>query len=106
MIDNSHYAVSTSRYDFTELADIYNRAREDYIVPMPMNAKRMQEYVASYDVSLDSSLVAIAKDDEDIDGICMLGVRDERSWITRLGVIPMRRRRKSGEFLMRAEMDE
>jgi ribosomal protein S18 acetylase RimI-like enzyme len=106
MMDNSHYAVPTSRYDFTELADIYNRAREDYIVPMPMNAKRMQEYVSSYDISLDSSFVAIAKDDEEVDGICMLGVRDNRTWITRLGVIPSRRRRRSGEFLMRAEMDE
>jgi ribosomal protein S18 acetylase RimI-like enzyme len=101
-----HYAVPTSRYNFTELADIYNRAREDYIVPMPMNAKRMQEYVSAYDVSLDSSVVAIAKEDDEIDGICMLGVRDDRTWITRLGVIPMRRRRRSGEFLMLAEMDE
>jgi ribosomal protein S18 acetylase RimI-like enzyme len=106
MMDSLHYAVPTSRYDFNELADIYNRAREDYIVPMPMNAKRMQEYVSSYDISLDSSFVAIAKDDEDVDGICMLGVRDNRTWITRLGVIPSRRRRRSGEFLMRAEMDE
>lgn len=106
MMDTSHYAVPTSTYDFTQLADIYNRAREDYIVPMPMNPKRMQEYVSSYDISLDSSFVALAKDDEEVDGICMLGVRDERTWITRLGVIPSRRRRKSGEFLMRAEMDE
>lgn len=105
-MDVLHFTVPTSRYDFNEMADIYNRAREDYIVPMPMNAKRMQEYVSSYDIALDSSFVAIAKDDEEVDGICMLGVRDERTWITRLGVIPLRRRRKSGEFLMRSEMDE
>jgi ribosomal protein S18 acetylase RimI-like enzyme len=106
MIAKLQYAVPTSTYDFTQLADIYNRAREDYIVPMPMNAKRMQEYVSSYDIALDSSFVAIAKDDDEVDGICMLGVRDERTWITRLGVIPTRRRRRAGEFLMLEEMDE
>lgn len=106
MMDDLHYALPTSRYNYNELADIYNRAREDYIVPMPMNAKRMQEYVTAYDISLESSFVAVAKDDEELDGICMLGIRDDRTWITRLGVIPMRRRRKSGEFLMRAEMEE
>ena len=106
MIAKLQIAVPTSRYDFTQLADIYNRAREDYIVPMPMNAKRMQEYVAAYDISLDSSFVAIAKEDEEVDGICMLGLRDERSWITRLGVIPTRRRRRAGEFLMLEEMEE
>lgn len=105
-MDDLHYTVPTSRYNYNELADIYNRAREDYIVPMPMNAKRMQEYVSAYDIALDSSFIAVAKEDDEMDGICMLGVRDERTWITRLGVIPLRRRRKSGEYLMRSEMDE
>lgn len=102
----SQYAVPTSRYSYKELAEIYNQARVDYIVPMPMNAKRMEEYVSAYDIDLDASLVAIAEDDQQPNGICMLGVRDERTWITRLGVIPERRRRKSGQFLMEAEIEE
>ena len=99
-------AVATSAYTFDDLAMIYSDARTDYIVPMPMNGKRMGEYVAAYDVDLNASLVAIDPDDNAPNGICMLGVRDNRTWITRLGVIPERRRRKSGEFLMRAEIEE
>lgn len=105
MTDSPHKAVSTSQYNFTELADIYSRAREDYIVPMPMNARRMEDYVTAYDVDLASSFVAMDTEDDEINGICMLGVRDDRTWITRLGVIPDRRRRRSGLFLMEAEIE-
>lgn len=101
-----HHAAPTSQYTYTELADIYNRAREDYIVPMPMNARRMEEYVTHYDISLDASMVALDNEDDEPNGICMLGVREDRTWITRLGVIPVRRKRKAGEFLMRTLIDE
>lgn len=106
MIDSPHDAIPTSEYSYEELADIYNRAREDYIVPMPMNARRMKDYVTDYDVDLDSSFVAVDKEDGDFNGVCMLGVRGNRTWITRLGVIPVRRRRRSGLFLMEAEIAE
>lgn len=101
-----HQAVPTENYDYKQLADIYNQARVDYIVPMPMNAKRMKEYCEAYDVDLEASLIAKDREDGEVNGICMLGVRDNRTWITRLGVIPHRRRRRSGQFLMRAEIDE
>jgi ribosomal protein S18 acetylase RimI-like enzyme len=97
--------IPTSHYSFAELADIYNQARVDYIVPMPMNAKRMEDYVRTYDIDLNLSLVAIDREDEHPNGICMFGVRADRGWITRLGVIPERRRRKTGEFLMRQLID-
>src|SRR5690606_19423524 len=106
MSDIFHQALATSHYNYAELADIYNRAREDYIVPMPMNARRMEEYVTAYDIDLDASFVAVDTEDGEINGICMLGVRDDTTWITRLGVIPERRRRKSGLFLMEAEIEE
>lgn len=92
--------VPASRYSFEELAEIYNAARVDYIVPMPMNARRMEEYVHNYNIDLEISLVAVDGDDSLPNGICMFGVRGERGWITRLGVIPERRRRRTGEFLM------
>lgn len=106
MTDTPHEAVPTSQYSFDELADIYNRAREDYIVPMPMNARRMKEYVSAYDIDLDASFVAVDKEDGEVNGVCMLGVRGRRTWITRLGVIPVRRRRRAGLFLMDAEIEE
>jgi ribosomal protein S18 acetylase RimI-like enzyme len=103
--DTINRGVPTSQYTFDELADIYNQARVDYIVPMPMNGRRMREYVTYYSIDLDASLVAIDKRDSLPNGICMLGVRDDRTWITRLGVIPHRRRRHSGQFLMDALLD-
>jgi ribosomal protein S18 acetylase RimI-like enzyme len=99
-------AVTTDEYDYDDLAMIYSDARTDYIVPMPMNGKRMKQYVLAYDIDLSTSIVAVDPDDDEVNGICMLGVREDRTWITRLGVIPHRRRRKSGEFLMRAEIEE
>lgn len=103
---SAHVAVPTSRYTDAELAEIYNQARVDYIVPMPMNARRMREYIDHYDIDLDASMVAIDEDDGEPNGVCMLGIRDERTWITRLGVIPERRRRRAGQFLMDVMIDE
>jgi N-acetylglutamate synthase-like GNAT family acetyltransferase len=67
---------------------------------MPMNATRLQEYVETYDVSLEHSFVAMTKDG-DMLGVAMLGLREDRAWITRLGVIPNTRRHGVGETLMR-----
>lgn len=103
--NTGHIAVACSQYTFDELAAIYNDARTDYIVPMPMNGRRMREYVLHYDIDLDHSFVDIDPQDQLPNGICMMGLRDERCWITRLGVIPARRRRRGGEFLMRAELE-
>jgi ribosomal protein S18 acetylase RimI-like enzyme len=97
-------AVPAARYAFDRLSEIYNAARVDYIVPMPMNAKRMEEYVRSYDVRLDESLVSLDEEGQP-NGICMFGERGDRGWITRLGVIPERRRHRTGEFLLRAIVD-
>lgn len=102
---SAYRAVPTSAYSFQELADIYNQTRIDYIVPMPMNAKRMAVYVGSYDINLDASIVALDSDDEPT-GIGMLGVRRERAWITRLGVLPYKRGHHLGHFLMEALLEQ
>ncbi|MCS7069886.1 MAG: GNAT family N-acetyltransferase, partial [Anaerolinea sp.] len=92
-------AVSAAHFSFDELAAIYNQTRVDYIVPMPMNGKRMEEYVRWYDVDLASSVVTI-NSDGDIAAIGMLGLRGARAWITRLGVIPRRRQHGLGQFTL------
>lgn len=98
-----NHSVPASHYTFEQLADVYNQARVDYIVPMPMNAKRMQEYVLHYDIDLEGSLVSL-NDAQEETGIGMLGIRGDdtlrRGWITRLGVLPYRRGYKIGQFLM------
>src|SRR2546423_6025746 len=88
--------VAASAYNFDTLAEIYNQARVDYIVPMPMNGKRMAEYVHNYDVDLDMSLIACNTDGEPC-GLIMAGLRRDRSWVTRLGVIPHKRRAHVGQ---------
>ena len=92
-------ARPASEYSDKQLADIYNQARVDYIVPMPMNGKRMREYIDNYDIDLDLSIVAINPQGIEA-GIGMLGVRGNRSWITRLGVVPNNRGLHLGQFLM------
>ena len=91
--------VRASEYSFAELARIYSETRVDYLIPMPMNARRMEEYVRHYDVQLESSYVALSSADEEM-GIGMLGRRENHSWITRLGVMPDQRGHQVGQFLV------
>jgi ribosomal protein S18 acetylase RimI-like enzyme len=89
--------LPASGFSIDDLTAIYNQTRVDYMVPMPMNAARLAEYISVYDVDLDHSLVA--KQGDEMRGVAMLGVREGRAWITRLGVIPTTRRTGVGEAL-------
>ncbi|MBA3871200.1 MAG: GNAT family N-acetyltransferase [Chloroflexota bacterium] len=93
--------VPASSFSADELAEIYNAGRVDYIVPMPMNAKRIQNYVRTYDIDLDASVIILDSDNQPA-GLGMLGVRDDRGWITRLGIIPAKRRAGMGMCMMQA----
>lgn len=90
--------IPASTFSYEELTEAYNHTRVDYLVPMPMNAKRLREYVETYDIDLEASAVAV--DGNEILGLGMLGVRRGRAWITRLGVIRSQRRRGAGDILM------
>ncbi len=92
-----------SEFSIEALVDIYNQTRMDYIVPMPMNAARLEEYIHTYNVRLEYSAVAVS--DGQVLGLSMLGVRPRHTWVTRLGVIPVLRRRGTGESLMRHHID-
>lgn len=87
-----------SEFTVEELTNAYNQTRVDYIVPMPMNARRLREYIHNYDVDMERS--AVATMDGHILGISMLGVRPGRCWCTRLGVLPVKRRRGTGRLLV------
>lgn len=91
--------LPASRFTIDQLTAAYNQTRVDYLVPMPMNAARLSEYVDLYDVDLDHSYVAV--DGDDILGLGMLGVRRGRAWVTRLGVLPTNRRAGVGEAISR-----
>lgn len=97
--------IPASHFTFEQLTAIYNQTRVDYMVPMPMNAARLAEYVATYDVNLDYSLVAATPDGEML-GVAMLGLRAGRAWLTRLGVIPNTRRNGVGQALVAGLMEQ
>jgi ribosomal protein S18 acetylase RimI-like enzyme len=105
LINTAIKLVPVSRFNYEQLAAIYNQTRVDYMVPMPMNAARLAEYVKTYDVNLDYSMVATTQEGEML-GIIMLGLREDRAWITRLGVIPNTRRNGVGQALMESLIDQ
>ena len=100
--------LPASSFSIEQLTAAYNQTRVDYLVPMPMNAARLAEYIHTYDVDMDRSLVAVddpagrGASSGQILGLAMLGVRPGRAWVTRLGVLPVKRRRGVGEALVRA----
>jgi ribosomal protein S18 acetylase RimI-like enzyme len=96
--------IPASAFTLDQLTAIYNQTRVDYLVPMPMNAARLQEYITAYDVDLEHSLVAMQ--DNEMLGVAMLGVREDRAWITRLGVIPNTRRHGTGRALMEGLLEQ
>lgn len=90
--------IPASRFTFDELVYAYNQSRVDYIVPMPMNAARLREYVRNYDVDPEHS--AVAREGNQVLGLGMLGVRPGHTWITRLGLLPAKRGYGTGQLLM------
>jgi ribosomal protein S18 acetylase RimI-like enzyme len=103
-ITTSIKLISASCFSYEQLTAIYNQTRVDYMVPMPMNAARLAEYVVTYDVDLEQSLVATTLDGEML-GVAMLGAREDRAWLTRLGVIPNTRRNGVGQALVDGLME-
>jgi ribosomal protein S18 acetylase RimI-like enzyme len=91
--------IPAIKFTIQELADLYNQTRVDYLVPMPMNADRLTEYIHNYDVDLSRSCVA-RENNGQVLGLGMLGMRDNRIWITRLGVLPVSRRSGTGAALV------
>ncbi|MEW5957817.1 MAG: GNAT family N-acetyltransferase [Chloroflexota bacterium] len=96
--------IPASTFSYEELTEAYNHTRVDYIVPMPMNAAKLREYVQTYDIDMEASVVAV--DGNEILGLSMLGVRERRAWITRLGVIRRNRRHGTGWTLVTYLIDQ
>lgn len=96
--------LPASEYSIEELTDAYNLTRTDYLIPMPMNPGRLQEYITLYDVDLACSYVAVSENV--IVGLGMLGIRPDMGWITRLGVLPDGRRRGVGNAILQHLLDE
>ena len=87
-----------NNFSYEELTEAYNQTRVDYIVPMPMNVAKLREYVDTYDVDMNASAVVLEGDQ--MLALGMLGAREKRGWITRLGVIRQNRRQHVGWTLV------
>lgn len=96
--------LPATAFTLDELTAVYNQTRNDYLIPMPMNAGRLNEYITLYDVDLSCSRVAVAG--QNIVGLAMLGIRAHQSWITRLGVLPDGRRQGTGRALVEALLEQ
>jgi ribosomal protein S18 acetylase RimI-like enzyme len=94
-----------SQYTLEELTGFYNQTRVDYLVPMPMSPDVMGEYIHDFDVDLALSPVIHDAASGKFFGLGMLGVRDDRTWITRLGVTPASRRSGAGGAAMDTMME-
>lgn len=92
--------LSAKYFTLEQLTEAYNQTRVDYLVPMPMNVARLREYATTYDIDMGASWVA--KNEDMLYGLGMLGVRPDRAWITRLGVLPNGRRKGTGNKIMEA----
>lgn len=98
--------VPADQFTLQELTDAYNQTRIDYIIPMPMTAARLQEYMDVYDIDLAASCMALDRDSQEPLGLGMLGIRRESSWITRLGVLPASRGRRVGQSMVEFLLDQ
>lgn len=92
--------VPAAHYTLDELTGFYNQTRVDYLVPMPMSVDVMGEYIHDFDVDLNLSPIVLDAETGEFLGLGMLGVRDDRTWVTRLGVNPEVRRSGAGGAAM------
>lgn len=93
-----------SALSLAELADLFNRAYEGYVIPFRLDESIVRFMVDTYDLDLDASRIAFAGDDAV--GLGNLGLRGEDAWIGGVGVVPSARRQGMGEMLMRALHDQ
>lgn len=92
--------IPANQFSLEQLTYAYNQTRIDYVVPMPMNVARLRDYTRIYNIDMTCSW--IAKNGSTLYGLGMLGVRPNRAWVSRLGVLPDGRRKGTGQRLMEA----
>lgn len=90
---------SCTDFSDAQLADLYNRTRADYLVPMTTTPTDLARYMQQYDVDRAASVVAVDESQAPL-GLLMVGMREQRAWITRLGVLPSARRQHLGDLMM------
>jgi GNAT superfamily N-acetyltransferase len=93
-----------SSFALDELAGIFTRAYEGYVVPFQVDETFLRFMVKTFDLDLDASRVALR--DGDPVGLANLGVRESQGWIGGVGVVATARREGIGRTLMDAVHEE
>jgi GNAT superfamily N-acetyltransferase len=91
--------VPSDQFSFAELAELFTRGYEGYIVPMHVDEPTLRYMVETWDIDLSRSRVAPNA------GLANLAVRGDRSWIGGIGVVPEQRRSGVGRALMEALLE-
>jgi ribosomal protein S18 acetylase RimI-like enzyme len=84
-------------------AELINAAYADYFVPMQLTAASMRAVDDLYDVDASRSVVAYARSEPV--GMALLSRRDDRGWVSGVGVLPAWRRRGIGRLLMESVLE-
>ncbi|MDJ0752420.1 MAG: GNAT family N-acetyltransferase [Ardenticatenaceae bacterium] len=92
--------VPADHFSLEELTWVYNKARIDYLIPMPMATHRLQEYISAYDIALNHSCVMLDTILSEPVGLGLLGLRSKRAWISRFGLVPLVRGQGLGSAMM------
>lgn len=85
---------------FATFLETFNAAYSDYIVPIHMELSSMRRLIIRDAVDLHASQVVM--DGDQVAGVAMLALRDTRSWIGGLGLLPAYRGKGLGRQLMNA----
>jgi len=97
------HLIPASEFAVDVLTDLYNRARADYLLPMQMTPETFAAYSARHNVEFGASRVALW--DGIPAGLALLGLRGERAWITRMGVLREARQAGVGRLLVEGLLD-
>ena len=81
--------LPAAQFSLEQLTDVYNQARQNYMIPMPMTTDELIHYIHVYDIDLEQSIVVVH--DQQLVSIGMLGIRECGSWVTRLGTLASHR---------------
>lgn len=95
--------IPADRVPVAERAALMNAAYADYFVPMHLTADLVRSMDRFYDVDLPGSVVAY-EDGEPV-GTVLLSRREDRGWVSGVGVVPHDRRRGIGRCMMEAVLD-
>ncbi|HEY6962384.1 MAG TPA: GNAT family N-acetyltransferase [Gaiellaceae bacterium] len=91
--------VPADRFTYAQLAELFTRGYEGYVIPVHVDEPTMKYMVETWDVDLSRSRVA-----DDV-GVCNLAVRGDRGWIAGIGVAAEARRRGVARALMEAVLE-